>query len=175
MKKLTTHRTLWSVLATLMLMCVLPSDLRGQGIDPGFKQKITFKTKKAIGEEIKIRLNLTTPEDEQPDIKLTGVKEQYTKGNQSYTLTAQEVTVEGSFDDFTSLISGITDIDLKGASGLVGLSLMGNDLTSIDLSPLTNVESLVLSMNHIKTLDVSKLTKLIYSNCDRNELTDSSS
>lgn len=129
---------------------------------------IVFTTAKAVGETISLAVK------SEGEVIATGIKEKIVAdgNNQTYTLTAQTVTLQGDVEVFQCNNNSLTSIELFEAEKLKELSCSSNELTTLDVKGCPNLEKLICASNQIAALDLSackKLTKLL---CHANQLTE---
>ncbi|MDD6927760.1 MAG: T9SS type A sorting domain-containing protein [Bacteroidales bacterium] len=129
---------------------------------------IVFTTAKAVGETISLAVK------SEGEVIATGIKEKIVAdgNNQTYTLTAQTVTLQGDVEVFQCNNNSLTSIELFEAERLKELSCSSNELTTLDVKGCPNLEKLICASNQIAALDLSackKLTKLL---CHANQLTE---
>lgn len=123
---------------------------------------IKFTTNKPVGHKVNM---LVYTRGNEP-VTTTGLQESITLGGSflnPYTLTAQEVTMEGKIAELEieAGTAGITSFDLSNAPELFHLHLPNNpELTAIDLSKATKLKNLRLDGTGITTLDATGLTAL---------------
>lgn len=129
---------------------------------------IELTTAKAVGETISLAVK------SEEEVIATGIKEKIVAdgNNQTYTLTAQTVTLQGDVEVFQCNNNSLTSIELFEAEKLKELSCSSNELTALDVKGCPNLENLICASNQIAALDLSackKLTKLL---CHANQLTE---
>ena len=146
----------------------------------------SFTTAKAIGENVKLKINYTGP------ISISGLSGTPRSGEYvTYTLTAPTVTIGGNVTDLFCSDNKLTALDLSQNSALkvlecsknrltalnvfqnlalVHLYCSDNLLTALDLSTNTALTELECHINQLTALDVSKNTKLEKLNCSNNRL-----
>ena len=133
----------------------------------GSENVITFKTDKAVGEEIKLNMNYSGAT---PTLGgLTGTP-QYGLLS-TYTLTSQTVTITGDVTHLTCYNNQLTALDVSKNTALTVLYCYNNQLTALDVSKNTALTELDCSDNQLTALDVSKNTALTELFFDGNKLT----
>ena len=162
-----------------------PSSTTSDALRTGSEGVITMTTTKAVGEKI-------TLEIWGGGITIEGVKEPFSRGSATYTLTSQTVIIRGNVTELNGWNNQLTSLDVSGCTILTDLECFGNKLTSLNVSgcpALTELEcndnqltrlnvsgctaltKLVCCNNQLTSLDVSGCTALTTLNCDENQLT----
>ena len=132
------------------------------------KNKISFTTEKAVGETISLAVKSGG------EVVATGIKEKIVADgkNQTYTLTAQTVTLQGDAEVFKCNYNALTSLEFFGTDMLKEISCSGNKLTTLDVKGCPNLENLTCATNKITALDLSACKKLIKVLCHANQLTE---
>ena len=125
---------------------------------------ITMTTTKAVGEKI-------TLEIWGGGITIEGVKEPFSRGSATYTLTSQTVIIRGNVTELNGWNNQLTSLNVSGCTILTDLECFGNKLTSLDVSGCTALTELKCYDNQLTALDVSQNTALTRLDCYDNQLT----
>ena len=125
---------------------------------------ITMTTTKAVGEKI-------TLEIWGGGITIEGVKEPFSRGSATYTLTSQTVIIRGNVTELKSWKNQLTALDVSQNTALTELGCPENKLTSLDVSGCTALTVLYCNDNKLTSLDVSSCTALRTLDCLNNQLT----
>ncbi|WP_418802084.1 leucine-rich repeat domain-containing protein [Porphyromonas sp.] len=144
---------LFALLGTLLAT----SSLLAEGV-------ITMTTTKAVGEKI-------TLEIWGGGITIEGVKEPFSRGSATYTLTSQTVIIRGNVTELKSWKNQLTALDVSQNTALTELGCPENKLTSLDVSGCTALTVLYCNDNKLTSLDVSSCTALRTLDCLNNQLT----
>ncbi len=121
-------------------------------------------TTKAVGEKI-------TLEIWGGGITIEGVKEPFSRGSATYTLTSQTVIIRGDVTELKGWNNQLTNLDVSGCTILTSLKCFGNKLTSLDVSGCTALTELKCYDNQLTSLNVSGCTALTTLECFNNKLT----
>ena len=121
-------------------------------------------TTKAVGEKI-------TLEIWGGGITIEGVKEPFSRGSATYTLTRQTVIIRGDVTELKGWNNQLTNLDVSGCTILTSLKCFGNKLTSLDVSGCTALTELKCYDNQLTSLNVSGCTALTTLECFNNKLT----
>ena len=121
-------------------------------------------TTKAVGEKI-------TLEIWGGGITIEGVKEPFSRGSATYTLTSQTVIIRGNVTELKSWKNQLTALDVSQNTALTELGCPENKLTSLDVSGCTALTVLYCNDNKLTSLDVSSCTALRTLDCLNNQLT----
>lgn len=142
--------------------------LGSDGVEPLQSEKIRFSTTKSVGEKILITI------DGSSDIAFTGLQEAPVvrgQGATEYTLTSQEVSIEGSLISlFFCTAGGITQADFSQAPSLLSLNVSSNALTTLDLSSQEKLQQLHCGINKLEEINIAPLVDLQWFNCAQNDL-----
>ena len=125
---------------------------------------ITMTTTKAVGEKI-------TLEIWGGGITIEGVKEPFSRGSATYTLTSQTVIIQGNVTELNGWNNQLTSLNVSGCTILTDLECFGNKLTSLDVSGCTALKELECYDNQLTSLNVSGCTALTTLECFNNKLT----
>ncbi|WP_298886886.1 T9SS type A sorting domain-containing protein [Porphyromonas vaginalis] len=125
---------------------------------------ITMTTTKAVGEKI-------TLEIWGGGITIEGVKEPFSRGSATYTLTSQTVIIRGNVTELNGWNNQLTSLNVSGCTILTDLECFGNKLTSLDVSGCTALTELKCYDNQLTSLNVSGCTALTTLECFNNKLT----
>ena len=125
---------------------------------------ITMTTTKTVGEKI-------TLEIWGGGITIEGVKEPFSRGSATYTLTSQTVIIRGNVTELKSWKNQLTALDVSQNTALTELGCPENKLTSLDVSGCTALTVLYCNDNKLTSLDVSSCTALRTLDCLNNQLT----
>ena len=125
---------------------------------------ITMTTTKAVGEKI-------TLEIWGGGITIEGVKEPFSRGSATYTLTSQTVIIRGNVTELNGWNNQLTSLNVSGCTILTDLECFGNKLTSLDVSGCTALKELECYDNQLTSLNVSGCTALTTLECFNNKLT----
>ena len=121
-------------------------------------------TTKAVGEKI-------TLEIWGGGITIEGVKEPFSRGSATYTLTSQTVIIRGNVTELNGWNNQLTSLNVSGCTILTDLECFGNKLTSLDVSGCTALKELECYDNQLTSLNVSGCTALTTLECFNNKLT----
>ena len=121
-------------------------------------------TTKTVGEKI-------TLEIWGGGITIEGVKEPFSRGSATYTLTSQTVIIRGNVTELKSWKNQLTALDVSQNTALTELGCPENKLTSLDVSGCTALTVLYCNDNKLTSLDVSSCTALRTLDCLNNQLT----
>ena len=121
-------------------------------------------TTKAVGEKI-------TLEIWGGGITIEGVKEPFSRGSATYTLTSQTVIIRGNVTELNGWNNQLTSLNVSGCTILTDLECFGNKLTSLDVSGCTALTELKCYDNQLTSLNVSGCTALTTLECFNNKLT----
>ena len=124
---------------------------------------ITMTTTKAVGEKI-------TLEIWGGGITIEGVKEPFSRGSATYTLTSQTVIIRGNVTELNGWNNQLTNLNVSGCTILTDLECFGNKLTSLDVSGCTALKELECYDNQLTSLNVSGCTALTTLECFNNKL-----
>lgn len=142
--------------------------LGSESEEPLQGERIHFSTTKSVGEKIFITI------DGSSDISFTGLKEDPVireQGATEYTLTSQEVTIEGSLISlFYCTAGGITQADFSQAPSLLSLNVSSNALATLDLSAQEKLLQLHCGINKLEEINLAPLVDLQWFNCAQNAL-----
>ena len=125
---------------------------------------ITMTTTKAVGEKI-------TLEIWGGGITIEGVKEPFSRGSATYTLTSQTVIIRGNVTELNGWNNQLTSLNVSGCTILTDLECFGNKLTSLDVSGCTALKELECYDNQLTSLNVSGCTASTKLECFNNKLT----
>ncbi|WP_302336610.1 leucine-rich repeat domain-containing protein [uncultured Porphyromonas sp.] len=141
-----------------------PSSTTSDALRTGSEGVITMTTTKAVGEKI-------TLEIWGGGITIEGVKEPFSRGSATYTLTRQTVIIRGDVTELKGWNNQLTNLDVSGCTILTSLKCFGNKLTSLDVSGCTALTELKCYDNQLTSLNVSGCTALTTLECFNNKLT----
>ena len=141
-----------------------PSSTTSDALRTGSEGVITMTTSKAVGEKI-------TLEIWGGGITIEGVKEPFSRGSATYTLTSQTVIIRGNVTELKSWKNQLTALDVSQNTALTELGCPENKLTSLDVSGCTALTVLYCNDNKLTSLDVSSCTALRTLDCLNNQLT----
>ena len=141
-----------------------PSSTTSDALRTGSEGVITMTTTKAVGEKI-------TLEIWGGGITIEGVKEPFSRGSATYTLTSQTVIIRGDVTELKGWNNQLTNLDVSGCTILTSLKCFGNKLTSLDVSGCTALTELKCYDNQLTSLNVSGCTALTTLECFNNKLT----
>ncbi|WP_298545396.1 leucine-rich repeat domain-containing protein [uncultured Porphyromonas sp.] len=141
-----------------------PSSTTSDALRTGSDGVITMTTTKAVGEKI-------TLEIWGGGITIEGVKEPFSRGSATYTLTSQTVIIRGDVTELKGWNNQLTNLDVSGCTILTSLKCFGNKLTSLDVSGCTALTELKCYDNQLTSLNVSGCTALTTLECFNNKLT----
>ncbi len=141
-----------------------PSSTTSDALRTGSEGVITMTTSKAVGEKI-------TLEIWGGGITIEGVKESFSRGSATYTLTSQTVIIRGNVTELKSWKNQLTALDVSQNTALTELGCPENKLTSLDVSGCTALTVLYCNDNKLTSLDVSSCTALRTLDCLNNQLT----
>ena len=141
-----------------------PSSTTSDALRTGSEGIITMTTTKAVGEKI-------TLEIWGGGITIEGVKEPFSRGSATYTLTSQTVIIRGDVTELKGWNNQLTNLDVSGCTILTSLKCFGNKLTSLDVSGCTALTELKCYDNQLTSLNVSGCTALTTLECFNNKLT----
>ncbi len=147
-------------------------------------QYITLTTKKAVGEEFQISIEIdglgALSADERMailqaavvDMNITDVAGFSDFYDVKGTLKKSNLKIEiaGSIGRFTCQEMGLTSLDVSHCPELYNIYCPGNDLTELDISKNTKLETLKCGNNILSSLDVSNATELQYLDCRYNSI-----
>ena len=165
------HRWACVLLCTLLTSIGLQAEvtpaitnLPSESLRTGSEGVITMTTSKAVGEKI-------TLEIWGGGITIEGVKEPFSRGSATYTLTSQTVIIRGNVTELKSWKNQLTALDVSQNTALTELGCPENKLTSLDVSGCTALTVLYCNDNKLTSLDVSSCTALRTLDCLNNQLT----
>ena len=165
------HRWACVLLCTLLTSIGLqaeessqPSSTTSDALRTGSEGVITMTTSKAVGEKI-------TLEIWGGGITIEGVKEPFSRGSATYTLTSQTVIIRGNVTELNGWNNQLTSLNVSGCTILTDLECFGNKLTSLDVSGCTALTELKCYDNQLTSLNVSGCTALTTLECFNNKLT----
>ena len=141
-----------------------PSSTTSDALRTGSDGVITMTTTKAVGEKI-------TLEIWGGGITIEGVKEPFSRGSATYTLTSQTVIIRGNVTELNGWNNQLTSLNVSGCTILTDLECFGNKLTSLDVSGCTALKELECYDNQLTSLNVSGCTALTKLECFNNKLT----
>lgn len=133
---------------------------------------ITFKTDKAIGEEIRIGISpiKISSDGEFAPVSITGVAEPAKPGRNTYTLTSQEVKITGRVWEYYLFNIELTSLDVTNNTELKSLWINYNKLEELDLTGCSKLQEISCMHNKIKELDFKDCPNLALVTCHNNEL-----
>ena len=142
-------------------------DSDGKNYNGMGSEVITFTTAKRVGETIYIYPS------QDCDFFIEGVEKSYDYDidEESYTLTAQQVTIYGRLNALDCSWNQLTALDVSKNTALTELDCSQNQLTALNVSKNAALTELDCSQNQLTALDVSHNTVLTKLACSQNQLT----
>ncbi len=138
--------------------------------------KITMTTSKAVGEQIRLRVQAAEDQKKNVwiDLNNNGKKdtgETVTKFDEAvnYTIGSQTIDLYGGVKFLDCKNNQLTSLVSKNAA-LEELICSANKITTLDVSASTELKRLLCDVNRLQVLDVTKNSKLNYLNCRYNQL-----
>ena len=122
-------------------------------------------TSKTVGEKITLEIWASG------NVTIEGVKEPFSRGSATYTLTRQTVIIRGDVTKFNGWNNKLTNLNVSSCTILTSLKCFGNKLTSLNVSGCTALTTLECFNNKLTSLDVSGYTALTTLKCSENQLT----
>lgn len=128
-------------------------------------RRINMTTAKTAGNQITLDISVG-----EGDIMISGVKETAAAGKQTYTLTEQDIVIEGDVTALTCSGNELTALTLAGADILTELDCSENLIESLDMTGCTALKQLHCQENNLKSLNVEGCTALLRLDCYLNNI-----
>lgn len=119
-------------------------------------EQISLKTAKNIGEKISLLIGA----EEAPT--LSGIEGEWKKGDYvTYTITDQNISIQGSINEFDCSSAEVTELDVTQAVSLTNLGCALNKITQLDVSQCVELTDLFCFGNAIASIDLKSNTQLV--------------
>lgn len=126
--------------------------------------KITMKTERQPGQKIEMHLKA------KGDIGIEGVIEAGQQGYKIYTLTSNEIVINGDITFFACNENDLTEVNVSECASIDTMQVIFNKLKTLDLSANKKLKNVFCYGNKIETLTLGELPELQKLLCHANSL-----